>query len=76
MKCHALFVIFEKAAKILIVVCCKLYIYRLRVKSSRRFHKNLDLSFDPFKLNGCISRRSSIPILGVLGGISHFFSKF
>ena len=35
MKYHALFVIFEKAAKFLIVVCCKIIGGALRVKTYR-----------------------------------------
>ena len=49
MKYHALFVIFEKAAKFEIVVCCKLYVALYGcIDKLRVFHANqISMCLDP-----------------------------
>ena len=48
MKYHALFVIFEKAAKFEIVICCKIIGGALRVKFFLFFNKNTEPAYMRF----------------------------
>ena len=49
MKNHALFVIFEKAVKFLIVFCCKLYVALKGLKNSFRNTLRVSNGLDPYQ---------------------------
>ena len=50
MKYHALFVIFEKAAKIEIVVCCKLYTARYGLILTCGFNRKRQLEYTMMRM--------------------------
>ena len=85
MKYHALFVIFEKAAKFAIVVCCKVKMALLRLIRTlfwllwKMGFKSLNRNVNPYKPNG-ISKSyqldQTISVLRVVGLYFTFLFKF